>query len=243
MVGKAALARMRISFPNRPSARPGGYVLISVLFGLVLVTTFLVAAQRLSLETTTEVALAEQQVARSDLFADLVAVSANMAPSDKPQYIEEFGLWVLSQNARGLVDLNAAPEELVIAVLGAEGLDTPDIVSRLNEQRMMSHDMFFSLASAFDHLGIPKEKRASFALYVTVVTGHVSVDPNVAAPEISALLSRTLTRLDLEPLGESSGEISRIAVSETDQRSFKPLFYIQKNGEIDARLRSVLTGL
>ena len=215
---------------------------VRLLLGLVLVTTFLVSAQRLSLETITEVALAEQQAARSDLIADLVAVSTNMAPSDKPQYIEEFGLWVLSQNGRGLVDLNAAPEELVVAILGTAGLDRPDIVSRLNDQRSMSHDMFLSLAGAFDHLEIPQDKRATLARYLTVTTGHISVDPSVAAREVSALLNRTLTRLDLDPLPESLEDMSRIAVSTEEHGPFKPLFYIEKNGETDARLHSVLTG-
>jgi len=219
-----------------------GYVLISVLLGLVLLTTLLVSAQRLSVRTSAELIIAAQSSDTSDFLASILALASELEPSDDPLYLDEFNLWLRLQPSRGLVDLNSAPEELVLAVFSVEGMDTSEVASRLHQQRASTDSFFVSLSHAFDQLGIPEEKQSVLSLYTTVATKNESVDPSDAAPEISGLLTKIMAHLEIDPLEQDVKNVFRVSISFDPLDLFKPLFYIKEIEPGVMRLHSVLAG-
>lgn len=236
MGAKAAQVRMLIYSRIKRSGAVRGYTLISVLLALVVLTTTLFAAQRIALTAATRLAIDEGLARQSEVLADLVAVGGAMNLGASPVKLEDRGIWIRIQSAAGLVDVNAAPAELVTAVFREVGISAADVQSRLEAHRVANNPDFRSLPDFFERLKLSGEEAKRIAPYVTVATGHPFVELDLAPAEMQSAIARAMTDLSIEPDGPSDRDIRLIMTARDIGEDFVPALYIERLADVRPRL-------
>lgn len=233
---KVARVRMRIFSRIRRLRKLRGYTLISVLLALVLLTTTLFAAQRIALGATTRLSIDEGLAKQSDVLADLVAVGGALNVSASPVKLEKHGLWVRVQSAAGLVDVNAAPPELVMAVFREVGVSTLDAESRLEAYRIADNPDFQSLPEFFQQLRLSTEESERIAPFLTAATGYPTVDPDLAPSDMQTAIARAIDDLTVAPEELEDRDMRLVMTASDPSDVFKPRLYVERLSDAQSRL-------
>ena len=219
-----------------------GYVLLSVLLLLIAITGLVLSATRLSVDSATRTAIAEDRSVSAVATADLVAIAISMENESDAIFVERHEAWVRLQPGAGLIDLNTAHAALIEAVLSAEDAASDEILSRLEADRAGNRAPFRSVSEGLSRLGIDPAKHAILAPHLTVETRLNSVNPDLSAPSLRSELERVLDENAIAPLTDNQGGIFLLLTGPAEQRILTPKLYLSRSILGELRLLALRDG-
>ena len=195
--------------------RVAGYVLISVLIALALLTTVVFALQSQLLQARSEVSVERALGTRADHQERLLAAATSLVQAAEP--VDLGGVWGLAISTNGLVDVNTAPPELVAAAFSAAQIPVPAFDA---EPPAQPHT---NIRSWFSAVGVSIEDQPKLAPFVTVQSGQTTVDPEAAAPGGERAFTSVVRALEQEALEESDTFLILMGIARDGP--FTPVFY------------------
>ncbi len=193
-----------------------GYVLISVLIALALLTTVIFTLQSQLLRARSDLNVERALGVRADDQERLIAAAGSLISAAEP--VDLGGVWGLAIPANGLVDVNLAPPELIAAAFLAAEVPLPATIAEAQANQYARIGSWFSVAS------LTLEDRVKLAPFVTVQSGQTSVDPNAAAPAGRAAFASALQRTGRAAATET---MTYLLLMGADRGGpFTPIFYV-----------------
>ncbi|MEM6386099.1 MAG: hypothetical protein AAF718_07680 [Pseudomonadota bacterium] len=226
--------------PNNLRRSPG-YVLITVLVLLTLVTTLIAMVQATARRALTDLPVEAALTERQSSTADLIALAPSLKDTSDPVLVEADGPWIKVVLVDGLIDLNLAPESVILAVLATSGLATRDPAERLSSLRA-DGTRFTKVTDGLAALGLSETEKVSITGFFTVF-GSASVRPDAVPNDIRSAVTRALADSGTAPLtGPTSPNILVLTAPERDG-SYVPRLYMRSTSDPNRpgmRLQSIV---
>lgn len=211
--------------------RSAGYVLISVLVVMTLVTALIASVQSTARQTLSSLPVATMLADDTIELASILAIAPSLIGTEGPVLVDASGPWIEVVSRDGLVDLNKASEDMVLAVLQIEGINTAEPAQVLKDLRE-TNVTFNSVEEATRALGLNAAESERVARYYTL-RGQASVNLDLVAQRLQATLSRAMARSATAPLTGALGSSWLVLTSDEKDGPFVRRFYYAVDSDAD----------